>query len=246
MILPHPSEPAPTIALQCARASQIAYGPLDRMTGLTNLHPIVAGNDHGFVAWDERVVVVAIAGTDALDDWWFNGEAVIRTIGLVNCHRGFWRGACGLAREIERINPPEDRPWVITGHSRGGAIAQLLPVALDLDHECHVVTFGTPRCTRGNDGFSHYVRSMTSYVLPSDPVTLIPLWSRGWRDPGQRQYLFPDSVDDEWPWEVAVAAWNAAQFCLRWRTLGRSSAFGWAKAKHLCDRYVQRLEALAA
>lgn len=231
--------------LACARLADRAY---ER----TQLGTFTAGSDHGFISWDESVVVIAIAGSDDLADWISNGKCWGSPVqvGTQIGHHGIVEGAAAVARELIHQPPPTDRPWLIVGHSRGGGIAHWLPELYRCPQDTCVVTFGAPRCSRGIVRPSHVRRR--SYVLPGDPVTLLPLWTRGWRDPGDRLYLFASGIDDEWPLELAYAAWRATQLAGVYaanRALGLAKAVDasakWLSTRHMMRHYIDRLELLA-
>lgn len=229
MNLPGITDPPLVQALACARLSALAYEPAPNLTGLPHATPFVSGNDRGFYAVNSECVLIAIAGTNDLSDWWFNSRV------------DFIEAATRIAIVLGQHNLRQDVPWYFTGHSRGGAIAQHLPSALNLTCPAIVCTFGTPRSMRGQMSYG----VSYSYILPGDPVPLVPLWSRGWRDPGGRIYLHESGADDEWPWMIFIAMKHAVEFCVRWRVTGAGSAFAWAREKHAMGRYVSRLETLA-
>ena len=100
---------------------------------------------------------LAIRGSDDLTDWWSNLH-VKRIAGL---HSGFLRASYSLQAEIhDRIKPDT----IFVGHSRGGAIAQILAEHYDRP----AITFGAPKV--GN-----CTANVTAYVNSGDAVPLLPL-----------------------------------------------------------------------
>lgn len=253
MNLPSPSKGRASQILDCARLASLAYEP---RTVFPNGHlkPFSVGSDHGFVAWNANAIVIAIAGSDDCGDWFSNLKTRSRStvqFGTMIGHAGIFTAAATIAKSIKDIIPHEvcDRPMFITGHSRGGAIAHWLPEFIRYPAPISVLSFGAPRCVRGTVRPSLIER--WSYVLPCDPVPLMPLWSRGWRDPGVRIFLHEDGADDEWPtewfWHIVGAVKLGITYALR-RPLGRlvaCTAVGKAvKERHVMARYIERLDKL--
>lgn len=200
--------------------------------------PLAYNSDRGFVLRDEEAgaAVISIRGTDDLADWVGNAAQN-------------WKEIAGhLSRSIDRIIEPLQLAilprkltlW-FTGHSRGGAIAQHLS-RLYKGSPCHCITFGTPRSCKENisvDGIS--------YCLPWDPVPMLPVWSRGYRDPAIRQYVFADFVDDEDPISLWRSLWSAcsvaAIYAWEWRHFrwGSGQVSEWALKRHAMRHYVSAL-----
>lgn len=250
MNLPSPTKGRKSQVLDCAHLAALAYKPEG------NVKPFTAGHDHGFVAWNANAVVISIAGSDDAWDWLSNLHLgsfakLPMQFGTMHGHFGIVSGAAAVAQQVKSIVPEEvmDRPLFITGHSRGGAIAHWLPEFFRWPSNVQVVSFGAPRCVRGHVRPSRIER--WSYVLPGDPVPLMPLWSRGWRDPGVRIFLHEDQADDEWPtewlWHIGHAITLGVTYALR-RPLGRLAAIRAVNRSiskwHLMPQHIKRLESL--
>ena len=125
------------------------------------------------VKYDEGVTIISFRGTD--NGWNILSDIDVRPwrddeLGLI-LHRGFKDTAGYLFSDI-RKNYRLDNVVLLTGHSLGGAIAQI--IGLWLDEQGHVVqiyTFGSPKVSTtflGNEP-PHY-----RVVIGSDPVPFLP------------------------------------------------------------------------
>lgn len=124
-------------------------------------------NDHGVVFQGEGWIVVAVAGTDNAADWRGNLDYAPAPLGpyesrvaggFGDAFRAMWGGlddllralwpAFGTRQEGLQNNPPL---VTFTGHSRGGALAQLLALEFwaSRSTHCQCVTFGSPRVFSG-------------------------------------------------------------------------------------------------
>lgn len=106
---------------------------------------------------DETELMVSISGTDDRQDWFAEDtgnlqiqQTRISTPAGISAyvHSGFWNSAVSIGKAIkEQIADWMYAPGhtvAFVGHSRGGAIAQLMPAAMLLpEHRCKVVTFGS-------------------------------------------------------------------------------------------------------
>lgn len=95
--------------------------------------------------------------------------------GLV--HQGFYRAWNILAERVKR-SIRGARTVILTGHSLGGAIAQV--AALEIDEVAEVVTFGSPRV--GDAAFAaRPTKPHSRYVHGLDPVPWLPGLLAGYR-----------------------------------------------------------------
>ncbi|HYA07756.1 MAG TPA: hypothetical protein VEF90_17855 [Xanthobacteraceae bacterium] len=151
-----------------------------------------SGPQSGSVALDVRYdlvprgpeLIVVVPGTHPSDplDWlrdlsawpyWFPG--------IGPCHDGFGSGGAALWARLS-TELPRGKRIVYTGHSLGGALAQVLAAyhAAEGLPPCRVVTFGAPRVPLGlNFYFGRLVRSAleaVEYRRAGDPVPSVPTW----------------------------------------------------------------------
>jgi len=105
-----------------------------------------------FLARADDFAVIAFRGTDSYRDWKTNlmSEAVLvdTRLGSVEIHKGFMKaydriGAQVLA-DVNRL-VPDTKGLYLTGHSLGGAMAQIASTQLERDNLAACYTFGAPR-----------------------------------------------------------------------------------------------------
>lgn len=106
---------------------------------------------------EDGEMIVAISGTDDRQDWFaeHTGNLQLQQVRITTpagisayVHSGFWNTAQSIGVHIT----DEVSDWLRTtghtvsfvGHSRGGAIAHLMPAAMLLpEHRCKVITYGS-------------------------------------------------------------------------------------------------------
>jgi triacylglycerol lipase len=164
---------------------------------------VVPNSDtQGFVAQNAQVVIVAFRGTQPKVpiDWMTDFQAKHVTwgpfAGMV--HKGFhdalhavWEIAFG-GREIlpARLLARGDRKVWITGHSLGGALAELCAAQAQIASHVPVqgvYTFGQPRC--GDDGFAELIQAALGqrifrFINDKDIVPRVPFFGMGFRHYG--------------------------------------------------------------
>jgi triacylglycerol lipase len=155
-----------------------------------------------FVAQNAQVVIVAFRGTqpnvpiDWMTDFQAKHVAWGPFAGMV--HKGFydalhavWEIAFG-GREIlpARLLARGDRAVWITGHSLGGALAELCAAQAQIASHMPVqgvYTFGQPRC--GDDGFAELIQAALGqrifrFINDKDIVPRVPFFGMGFRHYG--------------------------------------------------------------
>lgn len=132
----------------------------------------------GFVAGSDRHVVVAFAGTRDAIDWAFNVVHLLAPGYGGRVHKGFAHLAehvgDTVTRAVQKALTSRQRV-VVTGHSRGGALAVLTAYRLDVAGIApeHVFTFGAPRV--GDAAFaSAYRPPLFGLEATHDPVPSLP------------------------------------------------------------------------
>jgi hypothetical protein len=99
----------------------------------------------------EELAVLAFRGTANSEDWGINLDALRMPLpGYRNVwvHSGFWTAFQAQRKEIEKAlatHVPPGLGLYITGHSLGGALAQIASAALERDTLAACYTFGSPR-----------------------------------------------------------------------------------------------------
>ncbi|MCL2838284.1 MAG: hypothetical protein FWE04_04355 [Oscillospiraceae bacterium] len=143
---------------------------------------------------NRNLIFIAIRGTNAAE-WNSNFE-----IGDGLDHYGFKRATERLRADLEsRIShfKAEDNIMLVTGHSRGAAVANLLAADLNrsgrdiiLSENLHAYTFATPNVTRRPDYGNH--PNIFNFINAEDLISYIPLSRSGWnyRRNGMT-FLFP-------------------------------------------------------
>ncbi len=157
-----------------------AYQPGNRDT-------FVSGSDSGFLVADGNRLIVAIAGSNDVSDWIdrASGNLHFRTVEMppsLKVHAGMAAAAKAIAAvvagDILRFlaeHQELDRCVIFTGHSRGGALAQILPLLLGMSQSDYlVVTFGSPKVISGDIS-----QSAVHFQNWSDLVHRLPVQIRG-------------------------------------------------------------------
>jgi hypothetical protein len=146
---------------------------------------------------DEQFAVLAFRGTANLQDWRINLDAIrvpLPGVPGVTVHRGFLdafeccRAEIGAAVDA---NVPSTLGLYITGHSLGGALAQIASAVLERDNLAACYTFGSPRV--GTVGFDLQVKCPHYRVVNNwDLVPGVP-WPlfRGYSHTGDPRLLTP-------------------------------------------------------
>ena len=150
-----------------------------------NLKAVVARRRAGHSAFDrgERVIV-AFKGTSTVMDLIQDARAGAASIDerLPRAHSGFvsmLRGSVAdLVREVEGLRTPESS-LLVTGHSMGGALADIFSriIAMDVpDLDVTCVTFGQPKIWAGPVEGRHKNHRYFRIQNSSDCVCSVPMW----------------------------------------------------------------------
>ena len=146
---------------------------------------------------DDRFAVLAFRGTETLQDRHtdFNVKRVpLPGVPGVTVHCGFLEVFECCRKEIEvavNAHVPSTLGLYITGHSLGGALAQIATAVLERDNLAACYTFGSPRVGTGD--FDRQVKCPHYRVINNwDLVPSVPLpWFRGYRHTGDPRLLTP-------------------------------------------------------
>lgn len=133
-----------------------------------------------FLAQADDIAVIAFRGTDSYRDWKTNlmSEAVLvdTRLGSVEIHKGFMNAYNLIgAQVLEDVNRlvPNTKGLYLTGHSLGGAMAQIASTQLERDNLAACYTFGAPRV--GDHSFDRLVVCPHYRIVNGwDLVTTLP------------------------------------------------------------------------
>jgi hypothetical protein len=151
----------------------------------------------------DEFAVLAFRGTANLPDWAINLSGLPTPLPGrpdVRVHSGFLAALEGcreaIARSV-RANVPPDLGLYITGHSLGGALAQLASAVLDADNIAACYTYGSPRVGTANFDRQvkcpHYRLVNDWDIVPGVP----PPWFAGYRHTGDPRLLKPRYAGQE-------------------------------------------------
>ncbi len=167
--------------------------------GFTSLATFANGLTDGFafVAEGSDLSVLSFRGTQSEANWNTNFHAgLIWPTGTdpnLRVHEGFYKAFEGLAEDGLKEKIPaiidaiDNRPLYITGHSLGGALAQIAAAIFSADKIAACYTFGSPRV--GNSYFDLWVKPPSYRVINhADLVPQLPL-PIFYRHSGDPRYL---------------------------------------------------------
>jgi triacylglycerol lipase len=159
----------------------------------------VFNKDQAFLAVREgHFAVLAFRGSEEKEfrDTDLNFRLIpLPGISGVMVHRGFFEVFSRCKSEIEAAvneSVPSTLGFYITGHSLGGALAQIASAALNRDNLAACYTFGSPRV--GTAGFGEQIKCPHYRVINNwDLVPGLPLtFFRGYRHNGDPRLLTPN------------------------------------------------------
>lgn len=186
--MPIPKERVdPYIARHCAKLAAESYQTTPEYYDYHMVESVSYGTDDATLFWRPGRFVIAFRGTDTASEWLWNVMVVPERWRLfdVEVHGGFFAHFIGLWDKLtatatyKRHRDQSDDQVIYTGHSRGGAIAQLAGLYTKPDLVC---TFGSPRvggrsfravCERS--GIRHWRIVNTLDVITRLPL---PIWYR--------------------------------------------------------------------
>ena len=230
----------------------------DRITYFHNgLH-----NGWAYAVEGKDIIVVAFRGTKSIQDWKtdFNIEMLnpAGTDRRLLVHRGFQAaflalsdGQRGLDEKIAELKQSTTGkiPIYFTGHSLGGALAQIATAVFGSDQIAACYTFGSPRV--GNAYFDLWVKPPSYRVLNyADIVPQIPVfaprlpWPNFYRHSGDPRYLPDESQDSPFRYQPGglVRIWQLAKGLVQFFRAGSILGI----EDHGVTEYAQKLAAIAA
>lgn len=172
-------------ALKLAQMSRLAYqvpGKIRDTLQMPRLRHLSSEGAQGFVAANDKSIIIALRGTDEIQDWIDN-----LTFNQVNAYGG--KVHTGFALQLRGIWPSlidavqtyhdNQKVW-ITGHSLGGALATLVarPLLQKYEIPSQVYTYGAPRVF-DSAAAAAFQAPMKRFVNSGDIVPHLPastLW----------------------------------------------------------------------
>jgi len=195
--------------------------------------------------------VLAFRGTANWDDWKIDLNAGLTTLPDhkgVRVHRGFWDAFEAVSGDIRAlIDAPDlaDLGLYITGHSLGGALAQIASMAFERDTLAACYTFGSPRVATLD--FDELVKCPHYRIV--DNWDLVPGVPPPWYWGGYLHAGDPRLLRGRRPLEVLrrdqdllPRTWNYIWSFLIWPFTGRITVVD----DHMIWNYRTRLETIAA
>lgn len=193
-------------AYWCARAALLVYQPKtvilrDLKSTWGMIRSVYIDNKEvdtqGFVACDDRMIILAFQGTQTLEDWQTDANVRKVTGPFGRVHRGFkqaldavWDDITSALLEMESSR----KVLWICGHSLGAALATLAAAYLsDTDNEINgVYTFGSPRV--GDQDFAdaydtRLKRRTNRFINNEDIVTRVPPRAMGYEHVGVARFF---------------------------------------------------------
>ncbi len=181
-------------ALSLALASRLSYakkGEVERVAKdvwrLRTCEVVAADDTQCFVATSADAVLVSFRGSYNVGDWLSNLNMSITTRPYGAVHRGFLAGFQVVQEPLEALlGKYPARPVILTGHSRGGALALIAASEWKDKYKIAAIhTFGQPAV--GQASFTEffekaYARKYYRFVNNQDIVPRVPPWFEhcGW------------------------------------------------------------------
>ena len=145
---------------------------------------------------EKELCVVAVRGSYGSE--WLSNVRIENAEGDPD-HLGFTLAAQEIVADLEaraaELGPGVERTYLFLGHSRGGAVANLLASYVDEEgvlataDDVRAYTFATPNCTSSADARDAAYDNIFNVLNPSDLVPRLPLSSWGYRRYGQDVWL---------------------------------------------------------
>ena len=226
-------------------AAQPERSEVIKKFGLKELYSIDEPGAQGYVTCLGKVNILALRGTDDINDWTFNVKTkAVSWPGGGFVHEGFLEAFENIASLLTtiRLTQPGQR-WIITGHSLGAAIGVLASTILQ---PIQSYLFGCPKL--GDEQFCNSINSNQLFDIRNemDLVSTIPdaMGSVKFKRPGTGIWLH----DGEW--QVAKGPTSNSPFPdLSWSFKRITTPTDWHKpVKELSDHsiinYIAQLENL--
>ncbi len=212
-----PSDFSPTLARTALVLSSTAYDynyALDNLEAMHFKHlakfnygdnynrdavgVVIASREIG----DTTLVCVVLRGTYAKE--WYSNFDIGKDINKTKVHSGFSKASEFAFEKLEMYiaNYGIDRDhskFLVTGHSRGAAVANLLSKSLIDTYgadNVYAYTFATPNTTTSDDAMDSRYSGIFNFVNPEDFIAFVPLENWGFTKYGTT-IVFPSESTDE-------------------------------------------------
>lgn len=151
-----------------------------------------------YLAVSPQFAVLAFRGTQQLDDWGINVDALMADLhlpggrGTVRAHEGFlnaYQGCAAVIGAALTAHVGDHLGLYITGHSLGGALAQIASASLERDTLAACYTFGSPRV--GSLAFDAVVKCPHYRLIDHWDIvpTVPPPFYQGYLHSGDPRYI---------------------------------------------------------
>lgn len=165
-----------------ARFSASAYlEPHKFLKKYSNSMHFSRGSCEAFITFNPDKTVITFRGTQGIEDILVDASALPRDTLGGQVHSGFFNAIeriCGPLKRALDKHHVLGRPIYVTGHSKGGAEAQLFASRIALLNNVSVYTFGAPRVSDKEycRTYNEVVPKCYSIINDSDPVPRVPKW----------------------------------------------------------------------
>ncbi len=141
----------------------------------------------------KNVYAIVIRGTSG-GEWYSNFDFAPSHDNNTQYAENFLLSAQDIYLSVkEMFDEDKDALFIVTGHSRGAAAANLLGTLLDTVYgaeRVYAYTFATPNTVRGEEAEKSYT-NIFNYINPNDIVTHLPLEAHGYKRVGVDIVLDP-------------------------------------------------------
>lgn len=189
------------IAVEACVDSYVEYGVL-MVTGeaMPRVFSIRELNAHANIYRGPDCNVLCYRGTDDVADWVGNLRFTMQAPRKVKpyrnmlpfvpkanplIHHGFWLNHGRLSMHVSKAmeSMDQDKPWIVTGHSLGGAMASISVLREVYNTAPYLVTFGAPRWGNRDACWlaSQYTERMLRFRNGADIVPLLPAPIGRWK-----------------------------------------------------------------
>lgn len=189
------------ILLRCAELSAQVY---ERAPGHSGCKLVESGAAQMIWTEDAKHIYACVRGTQVTENWSWPDIAANFNMGLApwwrnaiaHAHSGYQDQAYALTSAVAHLvhgARARKKDLILTGHSMGGAVAQLLGARFNAIPFVRVVSFGAPRV---GDSIMMLMQCpiQHSIVFENDIAPKHPAFLHGYRSPATEWHLHADGV----------------------------------------------------